>query len=99
MQIREVIRTGFIARWLARPGKDGHFWGALTLPWRGITIYFWVTIDPEIRRHEYAVHVAQIERMGGLKYLASYIGTWLWLSVKLRSFRRAYDEHPMEQEP
>lgn len=65
-------------------------WGAVTLPniKGGITIRYWLVAMPDVREHE-QIHVRQIQRMGGVRFLATY--AWLWL-------RHGYANHPMERE-
>lgn len=60
---------------------------AITMPWR--TIYILDEVyQSDIIRHE-LVHIAQIERMGALKFTAVY----LWYLL-----RYGYDKHPLEIE-
>lgn len=65
-------------------------WVGVTLPnlRGGVTIRYWLVALPHNMKHE-RVHVAQIERMGRLKFLAVY--AWLLL-------RHGYQQHPMEIE-
>ena len=119
MTVREVIRTGPIARWLYN--RD---WRAVTLPsWRGITVRYWwdwkyrkyqsersmivSVIDNDVRRHEWSLHVAQIRKLGKLRYLYTYARAWLTGYLVARKYlhlsraesaRHAYDSHPLEQE-
>jgi hypothetical protein len=90
VRVREVIRTGTIARWLYK--RD---WRAVTLPsWRGITIRYWriggcpqsydwcngkclTGVDANVRQHEWSLHVAQIRKLGRFRYLYTYAREWL----------------------
>jgi hypothetical protein len=107
VRVREVIRTGPIARWLYK--RD---WRAVTLPsWRGITIRYWGVDDwlehfKGVRYHEWSLHVAQIRKLGKLRYLYLYARDWLrsyqagrkWMHLSRREAAQfAYDVHVMEQ--
>lgn len=85
---------GCFADWMADRG-----WGGVTLPWfGGALILFWGTPLAEVADHEYDVHVPQIRRMGGLRYLAAYAWHWLRIVVRNRGFTGWHDQHPMERE-
>jgi hypothetical protein len=88
-----VVCTGPYARWMSRRG-----WGAVTLPWpRGAVILVWTTLGLYSLTHEYDVHVPQIRRMGGPRYLAAYGWHWLRIVVRNRGFAGWHDQHPMER--
>jgi hypothetical protein len=80
--VREVVCTGFFARWMSRRG-----WGGVTLPtWFGTWVLYWVHFTREVAWHE-DVHVEQARRYGVTRWWLLY---WWWLIT------RGYQRHPFE---
>lgn len=77
------IARGPIRWWLKAWGFDG-----ITLPPRGVYVLAEKQGDERLVRHE-AVHWAQYERMGAIKFYATY----LWYTL-----RHGYQNNPMEVE-